>query len=110
MPLLFSYGTLQIPKVQLETFHRLLEGRPDELIGYRLDYIEIADPEVLRKSEQAYHPILRYTGVNQDVIQGMLFEISDQELVQADEYEVDDYVRIETELASGKRGYIYVEK
>ncbi len=110
MPLLFSYGTLQIPKVQLETFHRLLEGSPDELVGYRLDYIEIADPEVLRKSEQPHHPILRYTGVHQDVIQGMLFEISDQELAQADEYEVDDYVRIETELASGKRGYISVEK
>ena len=110
MPLLFSYGTLQIAKVQLETFNRILEGSPDELIGYKLDYLEITDPEVLRRSDQSYHPILRYTGFENDRIPGVLFEVSEQEILQADDYEVDDYKRIETGFASGKRGYIYMEK
>ena len=37
MPLLFSYGTLQQPDVQLSTFGRLLQGRRDELPGFELD-------------------------------------------------------------------------
>lgn len=110
MPLLFSYGTLQNTKVQLETFNRILEGSPDDLIGYKLDYLEITDPEVLRKSNQQFHPILRYTGFENDRIPGVLFEVSEAELLKADDYEVDDYKRIETGFASGKCGFIYVEK
>ena len=50
MPLLFSYGTLQLEQVQLETFGRLLKGEKDILEDYKLTVIEITDPEVLRKS------------------------------------------------------------
>jgi len=31
--LLFSYGTLQLEKVQLENYGRLLKGERDKLIG-----------------------------------------------------------------------------
>jgi len=34
--LLFSYGTLRQPEVQLANYRRLLEGEPDSLSGYRL--------------------------------------------------------------------------
>lgn len=34
---LFSYGTLQKEKVQLETFGRKLDGNKDTLIGYEVD-------------------------------------------------------------------------
>ena len=34
---LFTYGTLQLEEVQLATFGRVLEGRPDALVGYRLE-------------------------------------------------------------------------
>ena len=43
MEQLFTYGTLQLEEVQLETFGRRLEGRPDDLIGYRLVKITIED-------------------------------------------------------------------
>ena len=36
MELLFTYGTLQLEEVQLQTFGRKLEGKPDALVGYRL--------------------------------------------------------------------------
>lgn len=32
--LLFSYGTLQDPAVQMANFGRLLEGTADQLVGY----------------------------------------------------------------------------
>jgi len=58
MPRLFSYGTLQDPKVQHETFGRLLVGEPDGLSGWHETQIEITDPEVLRRSGKRFHPVL----------------------------------------------------
>lgn len=110
MPYLFSYGTLQKEQVQMETFGRLLNGQRDVLTGYRLKMLEVTDPEVLRKSNQKYHPILEFSGNTEDEIEGILFEITDEEILQADEYEVDDYKRIETVFKSGKKGFIYVAK
>ena len=39
--LLFSYGTLQQPEVQLATFGRELTGHRDAIVGYDLDYVTI---------------------------------------------------------------------
>ncbi|KQS92013.1 gamma-glutamylcyclotransferase family protein [Chryseobacterium sp. Leaf394] len=110
MPNLFSYGTLQKEQVQLETFGRILRGEKDILVGYQLKMLEIKDPEVLRKSNQKYHPILEFSGNSADEVEGVLFEVSNEEILQADKYEVDDYKRIETVFKSGKKGFIYVGK
>jgi hypothetical protein len=40
----------------------------------------------------------------------VLFEVTEAEILQADEYEVDDYQRIETVFKSGNKGFIYVGK
>ncbi|AZB33281.1 gamma-glutamylcyclotransferase family protein [Chryseobacterium bernardetii] len=110
MPYLFSYGTLQKEQVQLETFGRILQGKKDVLSGYELNMLEITDPEVLRKSGQKYHPVLEFSGNADDEIEGVLFEVTEAEILQADEYEVDDYQRIETVFKSGNKGFIYVGK
>lgn len=110
MPYLFSYGTLQKEQVQLETFGRILQGKKDVLSGYELNMLEITDPEVLRKSGQKYHPLLEFSGNADDEIEGVLFEVTEAEILQADEYEVDDYQRIETVFKSGNKGFIYVGK
>ncbi len=41
MELLFVYGTLQDPQIQLRAFGRTTEGTPDVLDGYRCDDITI---------------------------------------------------------------------
>ena len=105
---LFSYGTLQKEQVQIETFGRVLKGEKDVLKGFKLEMLEITDPEVLRKSNQKYHPILVFSGNVEDEVEGVLFEVTEEELLKADEYEVDDYKRIETVFKSGKSGFIYV--
>ena len=46
MPFLFSYGTLQTQRVQLETFGRILQGEKDCLPGYDVSMLEITDVEV----------------------------------------------------------------
>lgn len=106
---LFSYGTLQKPKVQLESFGRLLEGHPDELPGYTLGQLKITNEAVLVTSEQLFHPIA--IPANQDqFIQGMVFEVSEAELQSADQYEVEDYQRVLVILSSGKKAWAYVQR
>ena len=110
MPFLFSYGTLQTQRVQLETFGRILQGEKDCLPGYEVSMLEITHVEVLRKSNQKYHPILHFSGNENSVVEGMLYEVSNDEISRADEYEVDDYKRVEAVFTSGKTGFIYVKK
>ncbi|AYB34706.1 gamma-glutamylcyclotransferase family protein [Chryseolinea soli] len=105
---LFSYGTLQLESVQLSTFHRLLQGRKDAIIGYSLSYIEIVDEEVLAKSGLTHHPILYHSGKAEDEVEGMVFSVTKEELLQADEYEVDDYKRVAVPLKSGGLTWVYV--
>lgn len=104
---LFSYGTLKLPRVQLATYGRRLEGKPDVLCGYRLIPLRIDDPEVVRTSGQEIHLIARKTGDAADRIEGMLFLLNDEELAKTDAYEVDDYTRIEVRLESGVTAFIY---
>ena len=49
--LLFSYGTLQKEKVQMELFGRLLQGTKDVLEAYKISFIEIKDEAFLSKGE-----------------------------------------------------------
>jgi gamma-glutamylcyclotransferase (GGCT)/AIG2-like uncharacterized protein YtfP len=107
MPLLFSYGTLQQKEVQIANFGRELLGNKDILQGYIIDEIEITDERVIRESGKAIHPILRFTGNSADEVSGTVFEITDADLMRADDYEVDDYVRISVNLQSGKECWIY---
>jgi gamma-glutamylcyclotransferase (GGCT)/AIG2-like uncharacterized protein YtfP len=108
MPLLFSYGTLRDRAVQTATFGRELAGREDRILGFRLDLLEITDPHVLAVSGRTHHPILVATGDPGDAVDGSVFELTDAELLRADEYEVDDYHRVSASLASGDTAWVYV--
>lgn len=106
---LFSYGTLQEQAVQISTFGRLLSGSPDSLPGYALGKVQVADPAVVAISGEAWHPIIRRTDQPSDVVPGTVFEITQDELLKADAYEVDDYRRVDVTLASGMRAWVYVQ-
>ncbi|KAF1051503.1 MAG: hypothetical protein GAK43_02379 [Stenotrophomonas maltophilia] len=107
--LLFSYGTLQDKAVQLASFGRELVGRADALVGYRQDWLEITDPQVLATSGKTHHPIVRYSGVDSDRVAGTVFEISAEELLAADAYEVADYQRVSAQLQSGATAWVYIQ-
>jgi len=109
MEKLFSYGTLQLETVQLETFGRLLTGNEDILPGYTLDEIQIQDKAVIATSGTDRHPILKYTGLSSDSVAGTVFEITEDELQQSDEYEVAEYQRVSAQLKSGVTAWIYAD-
>jgi hypothetical protein len=106
--LLFSYGTLQFPEVQLDTFGRLLEGEDDILPGYTVDYTVIGSKRIIRVSGTSEHAIVRPTGNPLDKVVGRVFSVSEDELEAADEYEVSLYRRISVALASGHTAWAYV--
>lgn len=110
MPLLFSYGTLRDPAVQKANFGRTLDGRDDRIVGYRLDLLEITDAEVVALSGETHHPILVRTDSPDDTVDGSVFEVTDDEIPRADEYEVDDYQRVLVPLASGGKAWVYVAR
>jgi len=105
---LFSYGTLQLETVQLETFGRRLTGAPDALPGYGRTMVRITDPAVIAASGADHHPIVAASDDPDDSVEGMVFEITAEELAAADTYEVSDYKRVEAVLASGLRAWVYV--
>ncbi|HYB35768.1 MAG TPA: gamma-glutamylcyclotransferase family protein [Mycobacterium sp.] len=106
--LLFSYGTLRQREVQLTTFGRELDGRPDAIVGFELHYLTITDPHVIATSGSDRHPILKPSTRPDAAVEGMVFRISQAELAAADEYEVDDYRRIAVPLRSGDQAWVYV--
>ncbi|MGQ0531995.1 MAG: gamma-glutamylcyclotransferase family protein, partial [Caulobacteraceae bacterium] len=73
---LFSYGTLQQENVQLAAFGRLLKGKPDALVGFKQELVEITDPDVLAKSGKRFHPIVVRSDSDADRVAGMVFEIT----------------------------------
>jgi gamma-glutamylcyclotransferase (GGCT)/AIG2-like uncharacterized protein YtfP len=106
--LLFSYGTLRQPDVQRDNYRRLLDGVPDALRGYRLQPLAISDPDVVRISGKSVHAIACATGDPADVVEGSVFRLTAAELAATDRYEVDVYARVEVELVSGARAFVYV--
>jgi gamma-glutamylcyclotransferase (GGCT)/AIG2-like uncharacterized protein YtfP len=106
--LLFSYGTLRQQEVQLAIFGRELDGRPDAIVGFDLDYVTITDAAVIAQSGSDPHPILRPSTRPDAAIEGTVFEVSTTDLAAADDYEVDDYRRIEVPLRSGAQAWVYV--
>jgi len=106
--LLFSYGTLKNTPVQVETFGRELAGSKDQLLGYRLEMVEIKDADVVELSGKTHHPIAIATSNDADEVLGMVFEITVEELAQSDEYEVDDYQRVMGKMKSGRSAWVYV--
>lgn len=107
--LLFSYGTLQLTAVQIANFGRALTGQADAMVGWRRAMVEIQDPEVVRQSGETHHPIVSPSGNQADEIAGIVFEITPEELLAADAYEVSDYQRVEVTLKSGKTAWVYVK-
>lgn len=106
---LFSYGTLQQPEVQLATFGRLLDSRPDRLPGYCLAMLAIDDAQVVATSGKTHHPIASRGANPTDSVPGAVLAVTLEELRQADGYEVAAYRRVRVTLASGMQAWAYVD-
>ena len=109
MPLLFSYGTLREENVQRSTFGRRLAGHADSLPGFEPSSVRIDDPSVVAAIGRTHHANVTFNGRVDSRVPGMVFEITDDELAKADEFEAPfAYRRVAVTLASGGRAWVYV--
>ncbi len=110
MTLLFSYGTLQLESVQIGTFGRRLEGRADAIVGFQEAMMEMKDPEVIALSGKTHHPIAAFSGNPRHRVNGVAFEVTEEELLRADSYETNPaYRRFEARLVSGRKAWVYAD-
>jgi gamma-glutamylcyclotransferase (GGCT)/AIG2-like uncharacterized protein YtfP len=105
---LFAYGTLRDETLQLATFGRRLEGKPDTLVAYKLTAVEIHDQDFVVKSGTANHRNLQHTGLASDLVEGIVFSLTREELEQADAYEPAGYKRVRVQLKSRLEAWIYL--
>ena len=89
-------------------FGRTLRRSKDELDGYRVEKLGIKDQSVIEKSGTEWQPILIFVGLPSAIVQGMVFELSEEELIQVDLFEVDDYSRKKGLTKSGMEVWIYI--
>jgi gamma-glutamylcyclotransferase (GGCT)/AIG2-like uncharacterized protein YtfP len=99
---LFTYGSLQQKDVQESLFGKVLNGTPEKLIGYALEKISIEE-----EFGVVSYPIIVETNKETDFIDGIVYEITEKELNQADLYEGMHYKRVEVLLHSNQKAWAY---
>lgn len=96
---LFSYGTLQYKDLQIATFGHELIGREDSLPGYA---------RTITETGGVLYFNVKPSSSPEDSVSGTLFEITEQELAAADQYEKErQYHRILVTLRSGVQAWAY---
>ncbi|WP_276169032.1 gamma-glutamylcyclotransferase family protein [Zobellia alginiliquefaciens] len=99
MHYLFTYGTLQDRSIQLQVFERLLNGFTDGLMGFR-----ISEEKIFGR-----YPVIEPTENKNQQVNGTVYELIDEELAKADQYEGSAYKKIKVDLISGVSAWVYVK-
>ena len=108
MPLLFSYGTLQLESVQLATFGRKVQAAKDTLAKFELSKVPMRERARVEKLGTAHHQNVIFNGDALSQVFGTVLDITDEELHLADRYERQaDYRRIAATTAAGRSVWVY---
>lgn len=97
MAKIFTYGTLQEPEVQIDTIGRTMDGKHDALSGYKKSSITI---------KNIVYPILI---PGNEKIDGIVYDVTDEELKKLDIFETTIYRRVEVTLESGTKAWVYIK-
>ena len=77
--------------------------------GFERALLEIGDPAIASALGQTHYAMARRTGRSADVVTGTVFDLTPDELQDADRYEIDEYKRIAVVLQSGVQAWVYVD-
>ena len=106
---LFSYGSLRMEAVQIANFGRRLKGAADVMPGYRASTIRIDDPKTVALSGTNLQTIVAPSADPADEVAGVVFEVTEAELLAADAYEPPGYARVLVRMRSGVDAWVYVK-
>lgn len=102
MAKLFAYGTLKEKDIQENIFGRSLTGAPETLLGYIVQTIQIEEEFGVET-----YPIITPTDDTKDSLDGIVYELTQKDLELADTYEGKYYRRIEVQLQSKEKVWVY---
>jgi gamma-glutamylcyclotransferase (GGCT)/AIG2-like uncharacterized protein YtfP len=109
MPLLFSYGSLMREAAQMATFGRSLRTAKDSLLGYTQTRVPIRDPARATVHGSSYYVNIVPSDEFLSEVTGVILEITEEELIRADQYEsADGYCRAPVVTSAGRRAWAYV--
>ena len=94
MERLFTYGTLQDTTVQMSLIGRELEGEASVLNGYIIHHTLMPPYPVAMPDENSR-------------IEGMVYEVTEDELEKLDAYEGDCYLRLKIRLENEQDAWVY---
>lgn len=95
---LFTYGTLQDEMIQAVVFSRKLSGNPDILPGFRISNDKVAGA----------YPVIEESSDPSDQVSGVVYLVTNKELIKTDAYEGVAYRRTKVILDSGKESWVYL--
>jgi gamma-glutamylcyclotransferase (GGCT)/AIG2-like uncharacterized protein YtfP len=96
MEKIFTYGTLQDPQIQIQLTGHTLDGTPDTLQGYKM-----AKLKGIHATYNILQPQSRAT------VDGVVYDVTADELKKIDDYEGDAYMRVSATLVSDTRAWVY---
>jgi len=94
---LFAYGTLLDAAIQISLFGHRCQGVADSLLGYIKTEVNL---------DGEWYPNL--TPAPDRRTAGQVLYLTRNQLARADEYESDDYQRIQVILESGQTAWLYI--
>ncbi|MGB5692696.1 MAG: DUF4286 family protein [Flavobacteriaceae bacterium] len=95
---LFTYGTLQDDMIQAAVYSRRLSGSPDILKGFRISDHKVAGA----------YPVIIKTDEPKDNVEGIVYLVTNKELLKTDLYEGVAYTRLRATLESGRECWVYI--
>jgi gamma-glutamylcyclotransferase (GGCT)/AIG2-like uncharacterized protein YtfP len=105
MEKLFAYGSLKEKEIQETIFGRTLHGVAETLMGYEVKEILIEEEFGMES-----YPIIAPTQNNEDTIDGIVYDLTLQELQLSDTYEGSHYKRVQVQLQSKEIAWAYSAK
>ena len=97
---IFTYGTLQDEMIQAVVYSRRLSGNEDVLKGFRISDEKVAGA----------YPLIIQTDDSEDIVDGVVYMITNKELLKTDAYEGPAYRRIKVKLESGIESWVYLAR
>lgn len=94
--LVFVYGTLMLPDIQLKVVGRSSSKQRDTLAGYTKSNIIVNGNQYLVADPDPT-----------SFIDGLVLSVNQAELIKLDEYETRAYRRVMTKLQSGVEAWVY---
>ena len=105
---LFTYGTLQKEETQLRLFGRTLNGVADILEDYTVSSIKAFDATFFATDVDKIQNTLVPTGVCGDFVEGVVYEISAEELRLVETHQPRNFRRMKVKLKSGNEAWIFL--